>query len=209
MQINNHFTPTNLGHGSRPDHAANAHGRAPQFQPATADAEPAATTDTATAVAPTEETEGPGKSGHSVAHRARAQMALFAELGGHNFGWLVSQIAHGTFDASAYAPDSEGEGTDGVVVSTDEVGGDEVATAPEDAEATGEESPPADEGADETADAGATPEVVVEDPVASLLDTLTEESQDGTTQTADETTDPVADLVDILLEDNEDDSEVT
>ena len=205
MQINNHFTPTNLGHGSRPDHAANAHGRAPQFQPATADAEPATTTDTTTAVAPTEETEGPGKSGHSVAHRARAQTALIAELGGHNFGWLVSQIARGTFDASAYAPDGEGEGTDGVVVSTDEVAGDEVATAPEEAEATGEENPPADE----TADAGTTPEIVIEDPVASLVDTLTEESEDGTTQTADETTDPVADLVDILLEDNEDDSEVT
>ena len=243
MQINNHFTPTNLGHGSRPDHAANAHGRAPQFQPATADAEPAATTDTTTAVAPTEgpgtlghsvahrarhamqihnhftptnlghgsrpdhaanaPTEGPGTSGHSVAHRE--QMALFAELGGHNFGWLVSQIARGTFDASAYAPEGEGEGTDGVVGSTDEVGGDEVATAPDEADATGEESPPADE----TADAGTPSEIVVEDPVASLLDTLTEESEDSTTQTADETTNPVADLVDILLEDNEDDSEVT
>lgn len=215
MQINNHFTPTNLGHGSRPDHAANAHGRAPQFQPATADAEPATTTDTATAVAPTEETDGPGKSGHSVAHRARAQLAGLLSLDGHNlsldghnFGWLVSQIARG-LDIATETPDGEGEGTDGVVVSTDEVGGDEVATAPDEADATGEESPPADETVDETADAGTPPEIVVEDPVASLLDTLTEESEDSTTQTADETTDPVANLVDILLEDNEDDSEVT
>ncbi|MCZ6588240.1 MAG: hypothetical protein O7G13_14505 [Alphaproteobacteria bacterium] len=207
MQINNHFTPTNLGHGSRPDHAANAHGRAPQFQPATADAEPVATTDTATAVAPTEETEGPGKSGKSVAHEARAH-PMFAELGGNNFGWLVSEIARGLYIAPE-APEGEGEGTDGVVVSTDEVGGDEVATAPDEADATGEESPPADETVDETADAGTPSEIVVEDPVASLLDTLTEESEDSTTQTADETTDPVADLVDILLEDNEDDSGVT
>ncbi len=203
MQINNHFTPTNLGHGSRPDHAANAQGRATQFQPATADAEPAATTDTTNAVAPTEETEGPGKSGDSVAHLARAH-ELFAELGGRNFGWLVSQIAGG-LDIATETPDGEGEGTDGVVVGTDEVGGDEVAIAPDEADATGEESPPADE----TADAGTTPEVVVEDPVASLLDTLTEEGEDSTAQSADETIDPAADLVDILLEDNEDDSEVT
>ncbi|MCZ6844788.1 MAG: hypothetical protein O7F69_02715 [Alphaproteobacteria bacterium] len=218
MQINNHFTPTNLGHGSRPDRAANAHGRAPQFQPATADAEPAATTDTTTSVAPT---EGPGTSGHSVAHRARhalqinnhftptnlghgsrpghaanaptegpgtsghsvghdVHMALFAELGGHNFGWLVSQIASG-LDIATETPDGEGEGTDGVVVGTDEVGGDEVATAPDGADATGEESPPAEETVDEAADAGTTPEVVVEDTAASLLDTLTEESEDSTT----------------------------
>ena len=58
MHINNHITPSPFGHGSRPDHAANGPGRAPQFQLATADTEPATTTDTTTAVAPGEDTVG-------------------------------------------------------------------------------------------------------------------------------------------------------
>jgi hypothetical protein len=75
MQINNHITPSSLGQGARPDHAGGANGRGQQFQAVAEAVEPAATTDTTDAVAPVEETEettGPGKSGQSPAHLARA-----------------------------------------------------------------------------------------------------------------------------------------
>ena len=190
MQINSHFSPTNLSHGSRPDQASNAHGRGTQFQPVTSVTEPATTTDTTTAVAPVEEVEetaGPGKSAHSIAHRARAHLASFAAADGvgHNFGWLVSQIARG-LDISP--PDPEGDGTGDVVVVTDE-------TVP-----TSEEALPADE----TADTGTTPNPVIEeDPLAGLLDALSDEDA-----TVDETTDPVVDLVDALLEEGEEETEI-
>ena len=171
MQINNNFSPNHVGHGGRPDHAGNGQGRAPQFQPAQTEPEPATTTNTTTAVAPAEETEGPRIPGNSVAHRARAHLAQLSGLltsEGHNFGWLVSQIARGVFDASAYATDEDGtEGTD-VVTSPDEAG-----------------------TADETGDPA--PIVEGDDPVL----------------VSDDTTDPVADLVDTLLDDSEDDADVT
>lgn len=192
MQINNHIGPNHFGHGSRPDHAANGTGKAPQFQPATAETEPATTTDTTTAVAPVEETEGPRIPGNSVAHRARAQLAKFAELSGHtftldghNFGWLVSQIARGMFDPSAYTTD--GEGTDGE--GTD---GGETVVAPA-----------------ETTEAGTIPVAPAEGSVASLLDTLGEGGEAGVTLPTEEPIDPIVDLVDTLLEDGEDDSETT
>ncbi len=186
MQINNHFTPTSLGHGSRPDHAANTPGRAQQFQPATADTEPATTTDTTNAVVPaeeTEETEGPRIPGRSVAHQARshlANLALSAELGGHNFGWLVSQIARNLFDPADYA--SDGEDTEGVVANVDVTDGGEATTTAGDTAPTGEQDQPADG----TANAGTIPEPVI-----------------------DETTNPVVDLVDALLEESEDEPAVT
>jgi hypothetical protein len=157
MQINSHFSPTNLGHGSRPDQAANAQGRGQQTQPA-AEVEPAAATDTTNAVAATEETEGPGKSGQSPAHAARA----LAELqGNYNFGWLVSQIARGETPTAA---------TDAV----------EETNSAEDPAPIGEETPPADE----TAEAGTTPDPVVEDDVvASLVDELLDNNEDDTETT--------------------------
>ena len=210
MQINNHITPSHFGNGSRPDHAANASGRGHQFQPAAADAEPAGGTDTTTAVAPAEETEGPSIPGKSVAHQARAHMAQISGLltaDGHNFGWMVSQIARGMFELSDYT--TEGDGTDGAEGGTDGTDGADATTAADDTGATGEEGAPADE----TADAGTTPAPDAEDPVASLLDALTEEGGEGTTPAGDETidpvVDPVVDLVDALLDNSEDDSEVT
>ena len=195
MHINNHITPSPFGHGSRPDHAANGPGQAPQFQLATADTEPATTTDTTTAVAPAEETEGPHIPGNSVAHRAHAHLAQFAELGGNNFGWLVSQIARELFDLSAYAPDGEGtngESTDVVIDGIDGTDGGETVVA-----------------SDETAEAGTTTAPSVTDPVAGLLDTLTQDGEAGLTPPTGESNDPVADLIDALLEDGEDDPEVT
>ncbi|MFT5182878.1 MAG: hypothetical protein ACI8S3_002771 [Alphaproteobacteria bacterium] len=182
MQINNHFSPTSLGHGSRPDQAANAQGRGQQFQPA-AEVEPAAATDTTNAVAAAEEAEetaGPGKSGQSPAHEARSLAALH---GNYNFGWLVSQIARGDTPTAA----------------TDVV---EETNSAEDPAPIGDEELPADE----TAEAGTTPDPVVEDPVASLLSDIIEET---TTPPADETTDLVEELVGTLLDETEDDAEVT
>lgn len=185
MQINNHITPSSLGQGSRPDHAGGASGRGQQFQPATAEVEPAAATDTTNAVAPvdeTEETTGPGKSGQSPAHLARAQSEL---QGNHNFGWLVSQIARGiSIEADAPAEGDGTDGTDGAVAATDVV-------------EEGEEAPVADE----TADSGETPVPVPpeeEDPLAGLLDALADE-----TPIVEETSDPVVELVDELLDDTE------
>jgi hypothetical protein len=160
MQINSHFSPTSLGHGSRPDQAANAHGRGQQIQTA-AEVEPAAATDTTTAVAAAEESEetaGPGKSDQSPAHVARSLAVL---QGNHNFGWLVSQIARGETPTAA----------------TDVV---EETNSAEDPAPIGDEELPADE----TAEAGTTPDPVVEDDV-------------------------VASLVDELLDGNEDDAEIT
>ena len=104
-----------------------------------------------------------------------------------NFGWLVSQIARG-LDISPAAPEGDGTG-DGVVVSDE--------TVP-----TGEETPLVDG----TAGAGATPGPVVEDPVASLLSELNEES---TTPPADEPGDLVDELVGTLLDETADETEVT
>jgi len=101
MHINSHFTPANFGASSRPDHAANPSARAQQFEAAPEDVEAAATTDTTTAVAATEETTEPNIPGKSVAHQARGHLATLQGLDGHNFGWLVSQIAQETFEASA------------------------------------------------------------------------------------------------------------
>ncbi len=175
MQIHNNFSPNQVGHGGRPDHAGNGHSRAPQFQPATAETEPATTTDTTTAVTPTEEIEGPRIPGNSVAHRARAQLAQLSGLltsEGQNFGWLVSQIARDLFHPAAYTTDGEGtDGTDGVdvVTTSDETG------------PTGETGEPAGDTA---------PVIVAEDPapvaddttdpVVDLVDTLLEESEDDT-----------------------------
>ncbi|NKB50515.1 MAG: hypothetical protein GKS02_14255 [Alphaproteobacteria bacterium] len=190
MQINNQFSPASLGQGARPDHAGNGQGRGQQFQTVTSDVEPATTTDTTTAVAPTEEggeTEGPGKSGNSPAHRARTEFDGFGE--GENFGWLVSQIARGLISV-APTPDGEGEGDTGVIA--DDVGTDVVVDGDE-TPPTGEDSVPGDE----TADTGGVADPVVEDdPLAGLLDAL---ADDGTTSEA--TTDPVADLLDELLDD--------
>ncbi len=179
MQIHNNFSPNQVGHGGRPDHAGNGHSRAPQFQPATAETEPATTTDTTTAVTPTEEIEGPRIPGNSVAHRARAQLAQLSGLltsEGQNFGWLVSQIARDLFHPAAYTTD--GEGTDGGNTGTDGTAGVDVVTTSDE---TGE---PAGD---------ATPVIVAEDPAP----------------VADDTTDPVVDLVDTLLDESEDGAEVT
>ena len=76
MHINNQLSAAQFGNGSKPDRAAHSSGKPQQFDIPTSETEPAATTNPATAVAPTEETEGPGKSGNSVAHRARAMRAM-------------------------------------------------------------------------------------------------------------------------------------
>ena len=209
MQINNHITPSHFGHGSRPEHAANASGRGHQFQPSVADTEPATPTDTTTAVAPAEETEGPRIPGKSVAHQARAHTALLSgplTSEGQNFGWLVSQIARNMFELSDYT--TEGDGTDGAEGGTDGTDGTDGvdgSTASGDTGATGDEGAPTDD----TADAGTTPPPAAEDPVASLLDGLGEEGGEGTAPAGDESIDPVVDLVDSLFEESEDDSEVT
>lgn len=177
MHINSHFTPANFGASSRPDHAANPSGRAQQFEEAPEDVEAAASTDTSTAVAATEATEETKTHGRSVAHQAREQLNTLQGLGGHNFGWLVSQIAQGTFDASGYAPideSSEDASSETAAASTEETGEGETEAA------ASEEDTAA--STDETADA-------VADPVA------------------DPVVDPVAGLVDDLLEDGEEDSE--
>jgi hypothetical protein len=189
MHINSHYAPAQFGNGSRPDHAANASGRGPQFQPATVETDPATTTtDTTTAAAAAEETTESNIPGKSVAHQARVQLAQFAELGGQSFGWLVSQIARETFDASAYVtPDesTEGESTDSAVAGSEET----AAAGEEDTTTSTDETAAASEDGtttitDETADPVVDPEI---DPVVDLVD----------------------DLVDDLLEENEDDTEVT
>ncbi|MDH3739308.1 MAG: hypothetical protein OER92_08935, partial [Alphaproteobacteria bacterium] len=125
MQINNHLTPAHFGHGGRPDHAGHGAGKGAQSPTVAAEIEPATVTDTTTAVAPVEETEGAEKHKNSVAHEARRHLANLAEskaLGGHNFGWLVSQIARGLFNPADYAPASEDGEDTGVIV--DETAGD-------------------------------------------------------------------------------------
>jgi hypothetical protein len=117
MHINSHFTPANFGASSRPDHAANPSGRAHQIEETPEDVEAATTTDTATAAAATEETEIPGRS---VAHTAREQLNTLQSLSGHNFGWLVSQIAQGTFDPADYATPDEGTEGEATTASSDE-----------------------------------------------------------------------------------------
>lgn len=190
MQINNHFTPSSLGHGSRPDHAGGASGRGQQFQAVAEEVEPAATTDTTDAVDPVEEPEvttGPGKSGESTAHRARAYLEGLGGLSGldiRNFGQLVSQFARGELPGEPPVDGDGTDGTDGVVVATDVV-------------EEGDEAPVADE----TSDAGETPVPVppeAEDPLAGLLDALADEST-----IVEETSDPVIELVDELLDDTE------
>ena len=191
MQINNHPSPAQFGHGSKPDHAANSSGKPQRFEVPTSETEPATTTDTTTAVAPAEESEGPGKSGNSVAHRARAMIGLEG-LGGRNFGWLVSQLARGIqVDLTG---GTEGEGADDIVAETDVT-------------EVGETTPASDDATD--AATLPEPEVDGEDPVASLLDTLTEEIEEGSTPPSDETIDPIADLVDTLLDDTEGESEIS
>lgn len=171
MHINSHFTPANFGLSSRPDHAANPSGRAHQFETAPADAGP---TDTASAVAATEETETPGRS---VAHQARGHLATLQGLGGHNFGWLVSQIAQEAFDVSDYeTPDegTEGEGGESAVASTGETGEGEAATAATETAAASEEDTAA--SPDETADAVAG---LVDDLVDELLEDGEEDGENG------------------------------
>lgn len=182
MQIHNNFSPNHVGQGGRPDHAGNGHGRAAQFQSAAAETEPSTTTDTTTAVTATEETDGPRIPGKSVAHRARAQLAQLSGLltsEGHNFGWLVSQIARGVFDPAAYT--TEGDGTDGGDTGTDGV---DVLTTSDETGTAGETGEPAGDPAHV---------IEVDDP----------------TLVSDDTTDPVVDLVDSLLDESEDDAEVT
>lgn len=180
MHINSHFTPANFGASSRPDHAANASGRAQQFEEVPEDVGAAATTDATTAVAATEETEETKTHGNSVAHRARGHLNTLQALEGHNFGWLVSQIAQGIFNPNDYqTPDesSEDEGSEAATASTEETGGGEADTAStETTVATDEDSTAStDETAGETTD-----------PVAELVD----------------------ELIDDLLDNDEDDSEV-
>ncbi len=179
MHINSHFTPANVGASSRPDHAANPSGRGPQFEVADAEA--------ATTAAAAEEITEPNIPDKSVAHQARAELATLTVLDGHNFGWLVSQIAQGTSDAAAYATpeeDSEGDGADSTAANTEAAGDGEVAST-ETAAASGENTTSSsDETTSESTDPVADP---VADPGAEL----------------------VGDLVDDLLENDEDGSEVT
>jgi len=172
MQINNHVTPAHAGNGSRPDHAANPAGRGQRFEASTADTQPAATTETTAAVEPTAETEAADIPGKSVAHQAHAFLTSLTGLGGHNFGWLVSQIAQETFDAAAYTDD--GEATDGAVASSGETAGSTATTAATEPSDAGGETPPGDE----TTEASTTTQTEPEDLVADLVDDLLDDGED-------------------------------
>jgi len=158
MHINSHFTPANFGAGSRPDHAANPSGRAHRLETAPADVEPTDTAAAVTAAAETEETAASDLPGRSVAREARGYSATLPVLEGHNFGWLVSQIAQGIFNPSADE-------------TTEDTGEGEATTASAETTAASEEdtttSP--DEGAEAVAE-------LVDD----LVDDLLEDGEDGT-----------------------------
>ncbi len=71
-------------------------------------------------IAPAATDGRPGNSAHSPAHRARAVMGTFAELGQGPFGQLVSQIARGEFTE----PTGSGEGEPAPGATTDETAGE-------------------------------------------------------------------------------------
>jgi hypothetical protein len=173
MHINSHFTPAPFVNGSRPDHAADASGRAQRFQPAAADTE-AAPTEATAATEETSETSIPGKS---VAHQARMHLASLSSLEGQNFGWLVSQIAQETFDALAYGPideGSEGDGSESATASTEETGEGETATTSSETTAASEEDTTA--STDESTDAVVG---LVDDLVDELLEDGEEDGAGG------------------------------
>ena len=101
------------------------------------------------------ETTGPGKSGNSPAHRARAAIAADPGLAGLPFGQVVKTFSHGTPDSIVAPPAAETredevvdplttEGqTDSaaIVVSQDETSAVDVEMAPDDAMGTDEEQP--------------------------------------------------------------------
>lgn len=162
MHINSHFTPANVGASSRPDHAANPSGRGPQFEAAAA-----------------EETTEPNIPGKSVAHQARAELATLTGLDGHNFGWLVSQIAQGTFDAAAYATpeaDSEGDGADNTAANTEAAGEGEAASTETAAASEEDTAASTDDIPDPVADPVAE---LVDDLVDDLLENSDEGGEDG------------------------------
>lgn len=168
MHINSHFTPAQFGNSSRPDHAANAPGRAQQAEATPENAAAAAATETATAVAATERTETPGRS---VAHEARGYLNNLQGLDGHNLGWLVSQIAQGTFDESAYAVPDE---------STEETGEGEAATTSTETAAAVEEDTTASTGETPGETSDETAETAVADLVDELLEDGEEDGEDDT-----------------------------
>jgi hypothetical protein len=174
MHINSHFTPPGFGASSRPDHAANPAGRPQQTEQSPYGVEATTTTDTAAAVAATEETEIPGRS---VAHQARGHLNTLQGLGGQNLGWLVSQIAQGTFDASVYGPideGSEGDGSESAAASIEETGEGETAATSSETTAASEEDTTA--STDESTDAVAG---LVDDLVDELLEDGEEDGAGG------------------------------
>ena len=187
MQIHNHLSPVPFGQGSRPDHAGAANGQAKKFAEAAAVSEAPDATEPPATITPTDETEALDIPGKSVAHRARHYISQLVGLEGHSFGWVVSQIARGTFDIAAY---------------TSEAGSDESADSVDGADATtSETTTEAEDGSAATSDTASdmATEDPTEDTVADLLDATAGGSDDNASTGNDTGVDPVVDLVDALL----------
>lgn len=195
MQIHNNLSPGPYGLGVRPDHTAPANSRGPKFSDVSAEIAPDTTTEASGEPAPAADTEQPNIPGKSVAHQARAQLAALSGLDGHNFGWLVSQIARGQFDAAAYASqDTTNDGTqsaDGAAAADETTTGAADQTTPP-TDGTNGSTDQASDGTG-TSDTSGTP-----DPAAALLDELAQaETPDSAPAPSD--TAAATDPVDALL----------
>lgn len=135
------------------------------------------------------DTGGPGKSGNSPAHKARAAIAADPGLGGLPFGQVVKTFSHGTPDSLVTPPapeTAEGEAVDpqslegqiesaGIVVSEDETAAVTDNMAPDEAiESDSAVSTSATDGAQAEENNGILPQQIVAeiDTEASLLDVI-------------------------------------
>lgn len=93
-------------------------------------------------VAPATTDVKPGKSADSPAHRARAAIETYSELGEGPFGQLVSQIARGVFTEPTPDGEGEGEGEPGPGATTDGTTGETTPDGATEPVVTGDEPAP-------------------------------------------------------------------
>jgi len=146
------------------------------------------------------ETTGPGKSGYSPAHQARAAIAAHSELAGLPFGQVVKAMNHGTLGSlitPAAAETGEGEAVDplaaevqtesaGIAVSEDETPAVTDDMAPEAMESDSAVSTSGTDGAQPEENTGVLPQQIVTeiDAEASLLDVIDGADDDPEAQQA-------------------------
>jgi len=197
MQIHNNHPPSLFGAANRPEQAGQGHAKSGKFAEVATTPSDETTTDTAAPSAEVEEFHGPGKS---VAHQARNLMATLSALqgGDFNFGWLVSQIARGQFDAAAYA--DVGTGDDAGPTPVD---GSVDTSSVSDAAGDGTDGTDGVSAGDESPDSGVLPDG--ENPTEPLPDALADAASQPAEPTQSSTDEAVAALVDSLLEEGDGD----